>query len=100
MNASTSKKRQFHDPDFKRRAIDLAITSSKPIGLTAKELDLKEATLYQWVREHKKQFAKNNPNEGPSVYEELADLRKKYARVQEERDILKKATQYFAKESR
>jgi len=99
MSAVSLKSRKAHDKDFKRRAIDLAIRSALPISHTAKELGLKEATLYQWVRQHKKDFSVKSQVSGQTILDELTDLKKAFARVKEERDILKKAAQYFAKES-
>lgn len=89
-----------YDKSFKEEAIRLALTSPQPIAKTARDLGLKESTLYQWVADAKAQ-SPTIPNESGSqlnVVEELNRLRKEVTRLREERDILKKATAFFAKE--
>ena len=99
MNKKTVKRViQQYDPEFRIKATQLAISSSEPIAATAKQLGIKEATLYQWVSDHKKAFIKHNPK-NRDVYDELTHLRKEVARLKEERAILKKAAIYFAQQS-
>lgn len=86
--------------EFKQEAIRLATTTPQPIAKTARDLGVKDATLYNWVS-----VAKNNAPTIPddhgnqvNLIEELNRLRKENARLKEEREILKKATAFFAKE--
>lgn len=90
------------DKQFKEEAIRLALTSSQPIAKTARDLGIKPGTLYSWIRSAK--------DKGPTIsdpignqtnlVEELNRLRKENARLKEEREILKKATAFFAKETK
>jgi len=88
--------------EFKREAARLAEESDQPVDELARELGIHPNTLYKWRR----QFLKNGedafPGHGKLVPadEEIRRLRRELARVKEERDILKKATQFFAKESK
>ena len=69
-----------------------------PISQTAEELGINRNTLYTWIDKYSK------PKEltlrtDEHIYEEVKRLKKELARVTQERDILKKAAAYFAKES-
>jgi transposase len=73
--------------------------SGKSVGAIARELDLTESALRQWVRQ-----AEIDAGRGPAgaltteERAELAALRRENKRLRMERDILKKATAFFAKE--
>lgn len=88
------------DKEFKKEAIRLALTSPQPIAKTARDLGIKEATLYSWVSSAKDKAAMITDEKGHSTHllDELNQLRKENARLKEERDILKKAAAFFAKE--
>ena len=92
---------QRYDKAFKQEAIKLALTGEKSIAETARNLGIKEGTLYNWVDKFKSSQATipseefNNPAE---LVNELTRLRKENARLKEEREILKKAAVFFAKE--
>ena len=96
----SSSKNQRYDLEFRNKAVQLALTSAKPIAAIAADLGIKASTIYHWVKVHKKGFVSSNSTHGPRIYEENALLRKEVARLREERDILKKAATYFARESR
>jgi len=74
--------------------------SGKSIGAIARELGLGETALRRWVQQ-----AEIDAGRGPtgalttSEREELGHLRRENQRLRMERDILKKATAFFAKES-
>lgn len=89
------KKREYTD-DFKQEAVSLALRSSS-ISNTAKELGIPEATLHGWVR-NKSLQPKQPLQEKTDIHNELKKLRKENARLREEKEILKKAAAYFAKE--
>jgi len=91
-----------HNKAFKEEAIRLALTSTQPIAKTARDLGIKETTLYAWVAEAKKESApiKDENGNETNLVDELNRLRKEVARLKEEREILKKATAFFAKESK
>jgi len=69
-------------------------------AVTAKILGIPKQTLENWVRLHAKCQLKGAGDKPVSAEQmELARLRAELARVKMERDILKKATAYFARES-
>lgn len=86
-----------YDAELKRSAVKLALESEKPYAQTARELGINEKTLYNWIDHYRKHEA---PSAVIAEHEELRRLRKELAEVKMERDILKKATAYFAKHSR
>lgn len=94
-----------YKPEFKQTAIELAMSSTKPITEIAGELNVHPKTLHNWVYWYKKanNIAPIKPKkEEPDseLKEELKRLKKENARLKMECDILKKATAYFAKEVR
>ena len=94
----SDKKLQSYPSEFKESAVKLAIESSHPIARTAKELGINVNTLHTWIGKYSK------PKEGAMRttdhhFDEIKQLKKELARVTQERDLLKKAAAYFAKES-
>lgn len=91
-----------YEPSFKEEAVRLALSSSQTIAQTARDLGIKESSLYNWISQKKQNshtIAADNGDE-VNLVDELNRLRKQVARLEEERAILKKATQFFAKETR
>lgn len=86
--------------DFKRSSAKLAATSDESISQTAKNLGVNVSTLHGWVQKYSPSV---KPEVSLSTEEELSAenkrLRRENRRLQEERDILKKATAYFASET-
>lgn len=98
----SKQKPKIYSTEFKESSIKLAIESAQPIAYTARELGINENTLYSWIGKYSKTSSFNNSkaNNDKGAYDEIMKLKKELARVTQERDILKKATAYFAKESR
>ena len=91
--------------EFKDSAIQLALNSQKSVLQTAKELDICSKTLYGWLRDYRNRHnlsldAKRIPKQtfSESLEEENRRLRKELATLKKEKEILKKAAAYFAKE--
>ena len=95
----TKAKPKVYMAEFKESAVKLATESKRPIAQVAKELGITKTTLYNWVDKY------SRPKEpmirtDEHLYDELKRLKKELAIVTQERDLLKKAAAYFAKESR
>jgi transposase len=94
------KRRAFSD-EYKAEVVELIRKSGKSIGAISSELDLTETAVRRWVEQ-----AETDSGGGPSgalttaEREELAKLRKRVKTLEMEREILKKATAFFAKESK
>jgi transposase len=68
-----------------------------PISQTAKDLGIKANTLYTWVDKYSKP-KEASVRTDDHIYDENKKLKKELIRVTQERDLLKKAAAYFAKE--
>jgi len=95
----TRKRRKF-TAEFKADAVRLCQTGERSIGQVAKDLDLTETALREWIKR-----ADIDGGRGPAgalttaEREELTRLRRENKRLQMEREILKKAAAFFAKET-
>jgi transposase len=80
-----------HNQQFREEAVRLALTSPQPIAKTARDLEIKEGTLYNWVSIAKNAAPAVADEKGnqANLIEELNRLRKENARLKEEREILK-----------
>jgi transposase len=93
----SDKNKKLYSSEFKESSVKLAIGSKIPIAHTAKELGVNPNTLYSWIDKYTK------PKEATMrtdqhIYDEVKHLKKELARVTWERDLLKKAAAYFAKD--
>lgn len=93
-----------YSKEFKLEAVKLLNQGEIPATKLAMKLGVKRTLLYRWRDEYKEQgetaFTKKRGRKKLEDRSELEQLRKKLADVTEERDILKKAAAYFAKELR
>jgi len=91
-----------YSTEFKQDAAQLAIESDQSVAQTARDLGVNPNTLYTWITKYQQSDSptttKGAGDKHP--YEELKRLRRENAQLKEERDILKKAAAYFAKNSR
>ncbi len=88
----------YYTLEFKQSSAKLAAESDQPIAQTAKELGIKETTLYGWVAKYTPK-PKQGMQAKNEAEQELKQLRKENARLKQERDILKKAMAYLAAET-
>jgi transposase len=94
------KRRARYTVEFKREAVRL-VKAGQEMSVTARVLGVPKQTLGSWVRLSEQGELKGAGQQRAVSAEqmELARLRAELARVKMERDILKKATAYFARES-
>ncbi len=94
------RKRRRFTKEYKAEVVDLIRKSGKSVGAVSSELGLTETAVRRWV-----QRAEIDSGGGPAgalttaEREELAGLRKRVKTLEMEREILKKATAFFVKES-
>ena len=97
---SDQKKPTRYTTEFRQSAVKLAVESDQPISRIAKELGINENTLHTWISKYHKPVAVGAATAGAEpMHDELKRLRKENKRLREEREILKKAAAYFARES-
>jgi transposase len=93
-----------YSKEFRDSTVQLIINNNEPVVKVASDLDINPKTLYTWVTAYKKEHnmpirdARYNSNSEPLDIE-VKRLRRELKIVKQERDILKKATAYFAKET-
>ena len=93
------RKRREFTAEYKAEVVALFRTTDKSVAQLAKELDLTPSAVQRWVTQAEVDAGKR---EGLTTTEreELAFLRRENRILREERDILKRATAFFAKEIR
>jgi transposase len=92
--------RRRFDDDFKAQAVRLVLDEDKSVGSVARDLDLTETALREWVNRARADRTKGKTGLTTAEREELARLRRENRILQEEREILKKAAAFFAKHQR
>jgi len=93
--------RKSYSKSFKIEAVRLLGLGEKPASQLAQELGIRRNQLYKWRDriEGKGDAAFRGPGRAPASEEsEIARLKRELERVREERDILKKAAAYFARD--
>ena len=87
-----------YTPEFRAEAVRLALTSGLPRRQIAADLGVGYSSLNNWIGKDRNDAQK--PARQSDVERELAELRRENRLLREERDILKKATQFFAERSK
>jgi transposase len=88
-----------YSPEFKRDAVALVRSTGRPINQVARELGLSHETLRSWVKRDRIDRGQGDPGElSSSEREELGRLRRRVVALEAEREILRRAAAYFAKE--
>lgn len=85
-----------YSDEFKRDAVQQITVRGYPVREVARRLGVSSHSLYKWLKLFGEPVAKPA---GVDLEAENRRLKRELARVTEERDILKKATAYFARES-
>ncbi len=94
-------KRRLFSREFKVEAVRLIRERGVAVAQAARDLDVAESVLRRWSREAEADPKQAFPGHGQvkQDQQELTQLRREVARLKAERDILKKAAAYFARES-
>lgn len=95
-------KKTNYTSEFREEAVKMALASDDSTATTARNLGIKENTLYNWVSRAMKDktptikpSARNSKNY-QELEKDIRKLQKKLKKTEMERDILKKAAEYFA----
>jgi transposase len=94
------RQRRKFTPEFKAEAVRLCKVGDRSFAEVAKDLDLNETSLREWAKQVDIDAGKGPPAALTTAErDELAKLRKQVKRLEMEREILKKAATFFAKEN-
>ena len=91
------KKRRLA-PEKRRRIVEL-VRSGRSVGALAREIGVSEQTVRNWVRQSDLDEGRRSDGMTSEARAELRRLKRENKRLRMERDILKKAAAWFAKES-
>lgn len=88
-------------PEFRREAVELVNSSGRPIAEVARSLDISDSTLSNWVRADRDAKARAGDPDALTETErdELRRLRRENTELRIDREILRKAAAYFARET-
>ncbi len=93
------KKRKY-TPEYRAEAVRLVEIGDRSVTEVARDLGIRMQTLWDWVQHAKVEAARPEEELTTTERDELRQLRREVARLREEREILKKATAFFAKENK
>ena len=93
------KTRPPYPAEFREEAVRPALTSGKRTSEIAADLGVSYESLRKWIKQHQVDGG-NAPGLTTSEREELRKLRRENRILKEEREILRKAAAYFARETR
>jgi len=99
MGKKRQRSRRSFSKEFKAEVVALVRSGDKTIPEVCRDLDLTETAVRGWVRQVEIDGGRQ-VGLSASEREELARLRKEVRVLREERDILKRATAFFARETR
>lgn len=91
--------RRKYSKEFKLEAVNLANERGVSLNQVAQELGINPGMLARWRRELEKEGAEAFKGQGHARDEEMMRLKRELARVRKERDFLREAAAFFAKES-
>jgi len=92
------KRRQFSE-EYKAEVVELIRTSGKSVGQVARDLDLTETAVREWLRKAEEAEAARGGEKDEDIRRENARLQKRVKELEMERAILKNAAAFFAKEN-
>ena len=101
MGRKKARPRRSFTPEFKSEIVELCQRGDRSVGQVAKDFDLTETAVREWVRQAERDSGSRQDG-GLTTEErhELAQLRRENRRLREDVEILKRATAFFAKETR
>ena len=99
MKTEENKNKSRYTQEFKDSIVKLVAESNEPMSKIATDVGINKKTLYGWVMKEKTSKIQLDKKAELTLQEETKQLKKQLAVVTQERDILKKAVAYFAKET-
>jgi transposase len=97
-DSKTRRTRRSFTEDYKAGAVRLVLDEGKTVAGAARDLGLTESSLRNWVEQARADRSNGRTGLTSAEREELTRLRKDVRELRMERDVLKKATAFFAKD--
>ena len=91
--------RRFFPPEYKAEVVELIRSTGKTAGQVARELELAETAVREWVKRADLDAGRRSDGPTTTEREELRRLRREVRDLREEREILRKAAVFFARET-
>jgi len=96
-----SKRRRLYSEEFKREAVELSKNAEKSVSEHAEDLGIHSSLLHRWRKQLLRDdgsVAPSEPSRVEQLEKEVERLQRKLSRTEQEREILKNAAAYFARE--
>ena len=100
MAGKKPRRRRSFSPEFKAEVVALVRQPGNTVGSVARDMDLTESAVRGWVAQAERDEGVRSDGLTTEERAELARLRKELRETREERDILKRAVAFFARETR
>jgi transposase len=100
MGKKRSRPRRSFTPEFKAEIVELCQRSDRTVRQISQDFDLTETAVREWVKQADLDTGTRTDGLTSDERAELASLRRENRRLREDVDILKRATAFFAKETR
>jgi transposase len=101
MGNKPRRHRRAFTPEFKAEIVELCQRGDRSVGQVARDFDLTETAVREWVKQAERDTGTGQDGGlTSSERKELAQLRSENRRLREDVEILKRATAFFAKETR
>ncbi len=101
MGKKKPRPRRSFTPEFKAEIVELCQRGDRSVGQVAKDFDLTETAVREWLKQGQRDAgARVDGGLTTAEREELSQLRRENRRLREDVEILKRATAFFAKETR
>jgi transposase-like protein len=93
------RRRRFFAPEYKAEVVELIRSTGKTVGQVARELDLTETAVREWLKRADLDAGRRSDGLTTAERDELRRLRRQVRDLEEEREILRKAAIFFARET-
>ena len=100
MGRKRSRPRRSFTSEFKAEIVELCARGDRSVGQVARDFDLTETAVREWVKQADLDSGKRSDGLTSDERAELAALRRENRRLREDVEVLKRATAFFAKETR
>ena len=94
------RRRRSFTPEFKAEIVGLCQQGDRSAGQVAKDFDLTETAVREWVKQAERDAGTRSDGLTSTEQQELARLRRENRQLREDVEILKRATAFFAQETR